>query len=218
MKTKAIIFDCDGVLVDSEIIYSSVERQYLADIGLHYETTEYQQRFLGLTYEDYLLQLQTDYQELNKGEFPQDFILAVKQECLKKFKTELVSFSGIKQMLKSFCGEIAVASSSSIELLYEKLKLTELFEYFDPHIYSGEEVEHGKPAPDLFLYTASKLDKSPYECLVIEDSVNGVKAAVAASMEVWGFVGGSHATENLHEQLIQAGANRIFSNYTDLAC
>ncbi len=217
MKLNAIIFDCDGVLVDSEIIYSSVEREYLANIGLHYETTEYQERFLGLNYEDFLSQLKTDYRTISKGGFPEDFAKSVKQECLEKFTTELISFNGVKQFLKSYQGDIAVASSSSIELLHKKLQITELLEYFDPYIYSGEQVARGKPAPDLFLYTASKLNKKPQECTVIEDSVNGVKATVAAGMEVWGFVGGSHTTNNLHEQLKKTGANKIFSKYTDLA-
>ena len=208
MTSQAIIFDCDGVLVDSEIIYNSVEREYLARIGLNYGMTQYQERFLGLTQEDYLYQLAFDYQTLNKGVFPPDFAESVKKECLEKFKTHLVSFDGIKPLLKSYDGEVAVASSSSIELIHQKLHLTELFEYFDPHIYSGEDMEHGKPSPDLFLHSATKIRKKPNQCIVIEDSVNGVLAGVAAGMEVWGFTGGSHMNDDLIDHLKQAGASK----------
>ena len=217
MTIQAIIFDCDGVLVDSEIIYNSVEREYLSSIGLNYETSQYQDRFLGLTQEDYLFQLNLDYQNLNKGVFPVDFAETVKKECLERFNKNLISYEGLKPLLESYSGEVAVASSNSVELIHQKLHITGLFDYFDPHIYSGEEMKRGKPSPDLFLHSALKIRKNPDQCIVIEDSVNGVLAGIAAGMEVWGFIGGSHVNEDLISQLKRAGASKTFSEYSDLA-
>ena len=216
MNPQAIIFDCDGVLIDSEIIYNSVERDYLSTIGLNYNDSVYQQRFLGLAGSDYLRELKSDYQKLNQGEFPADFINSVRQECLKRFQSQLNAIEGVHALLDYVDCPIAVASSSSLDMLYKKLKITNLQHYFDPHIYSGEDVPLGKPSADIFLYSAEKLFRKPEQCLVIEDSVNGVYAGVAAGMEVWGFTGGSHCTGLLESQLKQAGAIRVFSNYTDL--
>ena len=110
----------------------------------------------------------------------------------------------------------AVASSSGIDGLHEKLKLTGLHHLFSPHIYSGQQVERGKPAPDLFLFAAARLDRAPEDCLVIEDSVNGIRAAVSAGMEAWGFTGGGHADADLEGRLIHAGAQKVVSNYDEL--
>ena len=216
MTNAAIIFDCDGVLVDSEIIYNTVERELLSEIGLHYSTREYQQRFLGLVESDFLDQLSRDYQQLHQGAFPPDFIHRVKQECIKRFQTELVAIEGSRVLLEQVQLPVGIASSSSLDILDKKLRMTNLYDYFTPHIYSGEQVKNGKPSADIFLFSAQKMGLQPAQCLVIEDSVNGVLAGIAAGMDVWGFTGGSHSTDHLRTQLLDAGASRVFASYSAL--
>jgi HAD superfamily hydrolase (TIGR01509 family) len=110
-------------------------------------------------------------------------------------------------------GAVAVASSSRAHFLDSKLKRMGLFDLAAPHIYSADLVEHGKPAPDIFLYTAEKLGVPPRQCLVLEDSVNGVRAGLAAGMQVWGFVGGGHCYDGYGDRLMEAGAQQIMRDY-----
>jgi HAD superfamily hydrolase (TIGR01509 family) len=216
MNHSAIIFDCDGVLVDSEKIYISVEREQLATIGLEYEFGEYQTRFVGLSYADYLQLLEADYAALDRGTFPNDFVTTLEAVCWQRFESELNAVDGVVGLLDHFTGQVAVASSSTVEGLHKKLVMTGLHPHFDPHVYSGELVAKGKPAPDLFLFAASQLGRTADQCLVIEDSVNGVRAALAAGMAVWGFTGGGHADEGLSQRLKSAGAHEVFSHFAEM--
>lgn len=129
---------------------------------------------------------------------------------------ELEAVPGIQDVLERWQGPKAVASSSSLRRLQEKLSQTGLARYFHPHVYSGEQVQNGKPAPDLFLFAADRLDLSPDRCLVIEDSANGVRAAAAAGMTVWGFTGGGHADAGLASRLSDAGAAQVVPDHAAL--
>lgn len=217
MDFSAILFDCDGVLVDSEAIYVAVEREHISRIGLHYELDAYQQRFNGLASVDFLALLQQDYEALDKGPFPRDFGTKLDAASKARMDLELTDIDGIKPLLEAYEGPVAVASSSRLARLGDKLRQTGLHSYFDPHIYSGEQVANGKPAPDLFLHAAERLGVAPESCLVIEDSVNGVLAGRAAGMAVWGFVGGGHANEALAERLAAAGAAEVLPGHGELA-
>ncbi|MEP3276518.1 MAG: HAD family hydrolase [Stappiaceae bacterium] len=216
MPFSTIIFDCDGVLVDSERIYVSVEREHLAEIGLHYELNDYMSRFVGLMDVDFIAALTEDYRALDKGSFPHDFEQTMRAACLTRIENELLAIDGIDGFLDHYSGDVAVASSSTISGLHKKLRLTDLHHRFDPHIYSGEHVERGKPAPDLFLHAAESLGSRPEECLVVEDSVNGVKAGRAAGMTVWGFTGGGHADDGLTDRLNDAGAHDVYDSFESM--
>ena len=101
--------------------------------------------------------------------------------------------------------------------LERKLKRTGLWEHFAPHVYSADHVVHAKPAPDLFLHAAAALQVPPADCVVLEDSVNGVIAARAAGMTVWGFLGGGHAHDGLGERLLAAGAELLVRDWAQAA-
>lgn len=217
MTFEAILFDCDGVLVDSEVIYVEVEREHLARIGLHYDLDEYMDRFQGLGSTDFWATLDQDHRALGKGPLPETFGDELDAATMERIDRELTEISGIKQLLDSHKGARAVASSSRLNRLNHKLRHTGLFSYFDPHIYSGEQVENGKPAPDLFLFAAQNLGIAPSSALVIEDSANGVKAGLAAGMTVWGFVGGGHSHDGHREQLAAAGAHKVVDSHDNLA-
>lgn len=217
MAFDAILFDCDGVLVDSEKIYVEVEREHLARIGLDYALNDYMDRFQGLGGTDFWAALDRDHRALGKGPLPETFGPELDAATLERITRDLTEIAGIKQLLEEHRGPRAVASSSRLERLIQKLHHTGLFAYFEPHIYSGEQVENGKPAPDLFLFAAGKLGVDPARSLVIEDSSNGVKAGLAAGMTVWGFIGGGHSHDGHAEQLLAAGAHRVVDSHDDLA-
>ena len=123
---------------------------------------------------------------------------------------------GLEPLLASMTLPKAVASSSTVRSLQRKLSLTGLASWFGDHVYSAEHVEHGKPAPDLFLHAAAKLGHAPGDCIVVEDSVLGVQAGVAAGMQVWGFTGGGHGDAGLGQRLANAGAVRVFDRFHDM--
>ncbi|MFT7531783.1 MAG: HAD superfamily hydrolase (TIGR01509 family) [Gammaproteobacteria bacterium] len=216
-KDKTIIFDCDGVLVDSEVIYSAIERKHLVKIGLTYTNAEYQERFLGLTNDDYIYVLSVDYHGKYNKAFPTDYEKTITKESLLAFESELKEIEGAASFISTLKTPSAVASSSKLNALHRKLELTELRTLFGSHIYSGEQVPRGKPSPDLFLHSAKQLDVSPNQCVVVEDSANGVIAGVSAGMEVWDFIGGGHTNLDTASQLANVGAARVFTSYSSMS-
>ncbi len=217
MKNRPIIFDCDGVLVNSEVIAVGTERDFLSKHGLHYEFAEYVSRFTGLTEDDFYVALNEDFKANGKDGLPAGFRDALHGAMWERFERELAAVDGIDDFLTAHEGDRCVASWSELDNLHKKLRMVGLHHHFDPHIYSGQQVANGKPAPDLFLFAARELGHPPETCLVIEDSVNGVRAGCAAGMAVWGFTGGGHADDGLSDRLKDAGANQVLSTFQELA-
>lgn len=216
MTASAIIFDCDGVLVNSEELVIDIERRFLADLGLVYDDVEFLTRFVGTSDRDFVAALQADHAERGQGVFPDDFLQQVRAVSFHRFTTDLRAVEGSEAYLAGLRQPKAVASSSTVRSLTRKLSLTGLADWFGGHVYSAEHVENGKPAPDLFLHAAGRLGVRPADCIVIEDSVMGVRAGVAAGMEVWGFTGGGHADADLGERLAAAGAVAVFRRFSDM--
>ncbi|WP_234027075.1 HAD family phosphatase [Erythrobacter sp. KY5] len=212
----AIIFDNDGVLVDSEIIHLDVERKLLAQMGLEYDLKDYLTRFVGLSNRDFYAELRADHARIVGGELPSDFGETLQEKIWERVKAELLPISGVPSLIEAFGGKVAVGSSAPYERLIKKLKIAGLFHLLAPHIYSADHVENGKPAPDLFLHAARQIEVSPETCVVIEDSVNGVRAAKAAGMTTIGFTGGGHCDPGLHQRLKASGADAVVSNHAML--
>ncbi len=213
---KAIIFDSDGVLVDSEVIHIEVEREMLAELGLSYDREEYLSRFVGLSYPDFYSQLASDYQARIGGAFPADFGARLHERTEPRIEAELRPLGGVTQLVEAFSGKVAVGSSAPTDKLVKKLEITKLAELFAPHIYSVDAVSSGKPAPDLFLHAAKQIEVPPERCAVIEDSINGIRAARAAGMLPIGFVGGSHADQGLADRLFANGASLVVSSHHEI--
>ncbi|MFZ5617461.1 MAG: HAD family hydrolase [Pseudomonadota bacterium] len=214
MSFDAIIFDCDGVLVDSEVLAIRGERTALAALGLDYTPEDYVRRFVGLHDGLFFDHLKAEYFAAHGRAAPEDFeeqVLAGRRREMHALRT----IDGAERALAAARarGAVAVASSSRAHFLEGKLKRMGLFDLAAPHVYSADLVAHGKPAPDIFLYAAGRLDVSPARCLVLEDSVNGVKAGLAAGMTVWGFAGGGHCFDGYGARLAEAGAHRVVENY-----
>jgi HAD superfamily hydrolase (TIGR01509 family) len=213
---KAIILDCDGVLVDSEAIYHSAEIRFMAELGIEVDRNAYAERFMGLPTEVYFKTLHEAYANQLNGPFPDDFEIRFKAWSHEQIQSNLKAIPGINEYVASVKLPKAVASSTKLKFLHQKLEMTGLSEFFAPHIYSGEQMARGKPFPDLFLHAAAQLNVDSSECVVIEDSANGVKAGVAAGMHVIGFCGGGHCSERHDEILLKAGAHDIAHNYDDV--
>ena len=214
---EAVIFDCDGVLVDSEIIAHEVELRVLAELGLHYEVHEFKARFMGMSDRAFHAALEEDGRARLGRSIIDELAPRLSDGYATAMNTRLAAVPGVHEAVRAVICAKAVASSSTAKGLERKLRKVDLWNDFAPHIYSAEHVEHAKPAPDLFLHAAANLNVSPQHCLVIEDSVNGVRAAHAAGMRVWGLMAGAHMDEPARERLIAAKAERIVEDWTDAA-
>jgi HAD superfamily hydrolase (TIGR01509 family) len=212
MPPGLTIFDCDGVLVDSEIIVCRTYVPYLAELGIEIAAEEIVDRYVGRTAETMIADLESRYGR----NLPADFHQSARQRVAAAFETEPMTIEGVDTVLATFQGKVCVASGSGPERVRRCLTLVGLLRYFEPRIFTASQVARGKPAPDLFLFAADKMGVSPRECLVIEDSVHGVAAAIAAEMRVLGFTGGSHCGPGHAERLLAAGAATVFQHMREL--
>lgn len=202
---ELVIFDCDGVLVDSETIAARVLAQTLTDLGLPHSRREAIERYTGLSMGAVVAKIEAEW----KMRLPADFVQLVHEKDRAAFNAELTAVPGVMEMLTRLDRKRCVASSGAIEKLELTLGVTGLIAHFHPHIFSAEMVKRGKPAPDLFLYAADRMSTSVRSCLVVEDSVAGVEAACAAGMAAVGFVGGRHAGPEHTKVLLDAGATAV---------
>jgi HAD superfamily hydrolase (TIGR01509 family) len=191
--TRLVIFDCDGVLVDSEPIAVRIDVEMLAEVGLTMSEEEVIERFVGRSPEVILAETEA---RLGRA-VPEGWFDRGEARLRELYATELKPVPGIAEALEAIADPVCVASSSAPDNVRYKLELTGLYERFAGRIFSAAEVANGKPAPDLFLHAASRMGASPSECVVIEDSRYGVEAARAAGMDVFGFAGGLTAAQVL---------------------
>lgn len=191
MGWDLVIFDCDGVLIDSELLTIQVEVALLAEAGIAITAAEITERYCGISMTAMVADLEARLGCRLGDEFHACHATRFAAVC----ETELRAMPGIETVLDGGLGRICVASSSSPDQLRHTLGLVRLYRRFDPHIFSATMVARGKPAPDLFLFAADKMAADPARCVVVEDSVPGVTAAVAAGMCVIGFVGGDIAPQ-----------------------
>jgi HAD superfamily hydrolase (TIGR01509 family) len=212
---SAVIFDCDGVLVDSEVLAHEVELAVLAELGLHYDPHDFTVRFMGTSDTAFFALLDADGRARLGRSIIDEIREPMKARYRKAVEERLTEVPGALRAVAALGHAKAVASSSTIRGLDIKLRKTGLWDHFAPHVYSAEHVTHAKPAPDLFLHAAKALDVAPAHCLVIEDSVNGVTAGRAAGMRVWGFSGGGHMSARLATRLGEAGADRVVANWAE---
>jgi len=183
-----VIFDCDGVLIDSEIISARTLLAALEDFGVATGFAYFKAHFLGRSFPKVAANIRTTF----NVNLPETFEADYRRKLLAAFETELRPVAGIFDILDNLGVRACVATSSSPERVSRSLHLTGLDRYFGDAVFTASEVERGKPAPDLFLHAAASCRARPEACLVIEDSAPGIEAARAAGMEVWHFIGGSH--------------------------
>jgi len=211
---KVIIFDCDGVIVDSETIALERTRTVLARYGLELSAEQARERFLGVSAQAIRRMAERDL----GSKLPANFLDELTQDIIAAFEHELKGVEGVREALAELGGgAVCIASSSSLERTRASLRIVGYTPLFEPNLFSAAEVAHGKPAPDLFLHAAKRMGARPVDCLVIEDSEPGVTAAVRAEMTVFGFLGGGHIVGHAHgERLSAAGAAQVFDDMREL--
>jgi HAD superfamily hydrolase (TIGR01509 family) len=187
----------------------------LAEFGLNYEIAQFKARFMGMSDKAFFAELNADALAQLARPLPNDFQADCTARLYRAVAERLVEVEGARVAVESLRRPRAVASSSTAEKLEIKLRKAGLYELFVPHIYSADHVSQAKPAPDLFLFAARALDVRPEDCLVFEDSVNGIRAACAAGMRAWGFAGGGHMDEFACGRLVDAGAERIVFSWAE---
>jgi HAD superfamily hydrolase (TIGR01509 family) len=207
-----LVFDCDGVLVDSELIAHGVLAELLTRLGRPVTVDEALLTFSGRSRED-TIRLTG---ELLGRPIPEQDGAQARATMLEAFRRDLKPVAGICEAIAALPYRRCVASSSDPERLRLSLDVTGLAPLFGDHVFSAVEVARGKPAPDLFLHAADHMSEAPRDCIVIEDSVLGVEAGVAAGMTVIGFAGAAHATDALATRLTQAGASAVIRQMADL--
>jgi HAD superfamily hydrolase (TIGR01509 family) len=210
-KPDLVIFDCDGVLVDSEILSCQCLSEVLGEFGIELSRDDALELFLGRSTTAILQHYQEDRRLV-----PENFLAALKARVLQRFRHSLRPILGVGSLVSGLQMPFCVASSSDLDRVSLSLALTGLAPHFGDRVYTAQMVARGKPAPDLFLYAAAQMRAAPRRTLVIEDSVSGVTAAKAAGMTAWGFIGGSHyQSGDRHSMLRDAGADRVFDRMAD---
>jgi HAD superfamily hydrolase (TIGR01509 family) len=212
MSFDLVIFDCDGVLIDSEIISARMLVTELASLGLAIDLAYVERNFLGRSYP---VVMETIRREFGL-DLPPDFEAQYREALLAAFQTQLQVVPHVHEVLAAMAVPFCVATSSSPRRADMSLGLVGLRDLVGTRLFTSTLVARGKPAPDLFLYAAGKMGADPARTLVIEDSLTGIRAGLAAGMTVWRFVGGSHLGPDTPLEPVDARPHRRLVSFAEL--
>lgn len=212
-RPRPIIFDCDGVLVDSEPLAARAYERVYEKHGMPGVNTGIIAQCIGMKQSDIIAKIR----DLTGHQFPAAADGDIWAETKVLFSEELNPTAGIAAFLETLGGDRCVASSSSVERINHSLAVTGLARFFGDAIYSSSMVKNGKPAPDIFLFAANKMSANPADCIVIEDSPFGIQGAVAAGMTAIGYTGGGHTYAEHSARLTAAGADLVCSDWHEIS-
>jgi len=198
-----VIFDCDGVVVDSERIVFDVFGSFIRSLGVHLTEAETREQFLGRT----LAECMKIVERLRGSPAPPGSLERYTADRDRVLREQVQAVKGIREVLEALQIPFCIASSGGYDKMRITLGTTQLMAFFEGRLFSATEVGRGKPAPDIFLFAAERMGASPARTAVVEDTVNGVLAGSAAGMTVFGYVDLTPA-----EKLIEAGATRTFDD------
>lgn len=212
MPFDLVIFDCDGVLIDSEIISARMLVEELKNFGVAIDLAYVAQHFLGRSYPTVMSQIRIEF----GLDLPAEFEDQYRERLLATFRSDLRIMPHVKDVLARLDVPYCVATSSSPRRAETSLRLVGLGELIGQALFTSTMVAWGKPAPDLFLHAMSAMGVTdPARCLVIEDSLNGIRAARAAGMQVWRFTGGTHLSGSVPEEPTDARPHGRFASFGD---
>lgn len=207
-----VIFDCDGVLVDSEMLSCESISAALADHGIEMSVAECHEHFVGVT----LAHARAYVMERFKCDLPESLPEDIRARDRVIFKDRLQAVSGIHEALAALPVARCVASNGKMDKMRFTLGLTGLYDKLDPNIFSAEMVARGKPEPDLYLFAAEKMGVEPSRCVVVEDSLVGITAAHRAGMRVLAFAGATHGGDAHLKALHDSPALLVFDDMAAL--
>ncbi|TRC91721.1 HAD family phosphatase [Mesorhizobium sp. WSM4310] len=209
-----VIFDCDGVLVDSEIIAARVEAELITLAGYEISAEEIAESYAGLTFKDILMRIE----EKSKIPFQASLIDRAEELVDRKLRSDVRAIEGVREAVVSVTAQRCICSNSRSERIEFMLEKVHLLPFFAGRIFSALEMpsKKTKPAPDVFLFAAERLGANPANTFVIEDSVHGVAGARAAGMRVIGFTGASHTYPGHADALTEAGAETVIRRWAEL--
>lgn len=187
-RAGLVIFDCDGVLVDSEMLSAGILMSMMAAEGLHISEDIFRSDFLGRSF---AAAAARSAERFGRA-LPDGFEVRYRNLLLSRMAAELKPMRGVVPLLEAMTAPFCLATSSSPQRLAVSLAATGLARFFEGRCFTASDVRRGKPAPDLFLHAAQRMGAEPSRCLVVEDSEMGVRAGIAAGMTVWHFAGGAH--------------------------
>ncbi len=211
MAARLVIFDCDGVLVDSEPISNRLLADALTEIGLPTSYEEARARYVGRS----MASCMAMFEEQLGHALPDTWLDDLQAKTFARLKAEVQPVTGVENVIRHAQGQglaICVASSGGLDKISLTLTATGLKPLFDPHIFSASMVDRGKPHPDLFLHAAAEMKVDPADAIVIEDSVPGVTAAVAAGMAAFAYAGDPHADRDA----LEAAGGILFSSMAEI--
>ena len=208
-----IIFDFDGVIADSETLANTILAEIVTELGVPTTPDDSIRLYMGKRFHDVIAAVEAQVGHALPDDFPQSY----QSRTLERFRRDLQIIPGARAYLEAFAHiPRCIASSSSPDRLELCLEVLKLAEFFGTHVYSASEVAHGKPHPDIFLHAAQRMAKDPRHCIVIEDSVGGVAAGVAAGMQVIGLLAGSHIRDRHAVRLKDAGAHHVAATFAEV--
>ncbi|GGW10776.1 hydrolase [Streptomyces narbonensis] len=190
---ELVIFDCDGVLVDSERLYCRVDREVFASVGAVFTEAEVVEYFVGSSHD----MLTAIVEERRGGPLEPDWQAPFKQRYEDVLDAELTAVEGVTDVLDALRVPYCLASNGSHTSIRKNLGRAGLLDRFEGRMFSARDVARGKPAPDLFLHAAATMGVAPERCAVVEDSPYGVQAARAAGMRAFGYCGGLTRADRL---------------------
>ena len=215
MNIEAVLFDCDGVLVDSERITNGVLREMLAELGWKLTREECMRIFVGKAVKD-----EAAIIEAHTGQpLTEDWLVRFRERRNVRLAEQVAPIHGaveaVREIHASFQSRIACASGADRPKVEMQLAKCGLYEFFEGRIFSGHELARSKPAPDVYLAAAEAVQVSPARCLVVEDTITGVTAGLAAGATVWGY-SPPEAGHDSADALRRAGASFVFTRMHDL--
>jgi HAD superfamily hydrolase (TIGR01509 family) len=208
-----VIFDCDGVLIDSEVAFARALAECLELAGFPANFEE----ALVLGFGSNRATLAAAVENRYGRPLPDGFFESFGERAHAAFDPATLAMPGVADLLAALPLPVCVASNGHLDRVRRRLQLAGLLDFFEPHVFSASQVPRGKPAPDLFLHAAARFSVAAEVCTVVEDSTVGVAAAVAAGMPVVGFCGGGHCRDEHADLLREAGCTRVFARMPDLA-
>ena len=209
---KHLIFDCDGVIIDSEILFAEIAVKRFAELGFVMEPVAYCSRFAGMMDTEIMGIIGKETgKEITKA-----FYDSLRQEVESAFQTRLKAIKGMPELIHGLPVEASVVSNSHLAHVKHCLRLTGVEDRFAQRVFSSEMVARPKPHPDVYQFALDTVGLHPDDCWVVEDSVTGVTAARKAGLKVIGFLGGGHVSDRHGESLKEAGVKHLASGATEL--